>query len=371
MGTIAVASNHHHQRIDSVVHLQSASSVDRRVRESWRRCLNQHGLDPNYPKRPAVIDRAELKRRRHAIGPCFQVAAAEMQQLGAMLKVGAGIAFTDMDGVILQYQGAPAFAEIARRSGFREGAVWSESEQGTNGMGTCLIARESVVIERSDHFLKQNTDLTCFAAPVLDGVGGLSGALDISCTDLLPRTIVQALLEVAIHNIETRQLLFPRRDRFVLRFHRRREWIGTAMEGVIAFDPEGFIIGVNRDALNQLGLAQHADICGRNVKELFGFDLNEPERRLPQQLFGQSGNKIGFGLVQQPYARSLDPRAADSILRGADTLAVAEKRALLEVLDLNAWNVTKTAKQLGIGRKTLHRRINKYRLGKPSTLGQK
>ena len=78
------------------------------------------------------------------------------------------IMLTDQDGVILSYVGDPGFSATARRSGFREGVIWSEREIGTNGMGTCLMARRPIVIHRSDHFLVQNTDLTCSAAPIFD-----------------------------------------------------------------------------------------------------------------------------------------------------------------------------------------------------------
>ena len=151
------------------------------VRNSWTRCLNNYALDPQENRRPNSVDRIDLDARRERLGVLLSIARIEMEALGRLIKHSEySIMLTDRDGVILSYLGDTGFSAVARRCGFREGVVWSEQEMGTNGMGTCLMAGRPVVIHRTDHFLEQNTALTCSAAPIFDMRGELLAALDIS-----------------------------------------------------------------------------------------------------------------------------------------------------------------------------------------------
>src|SRR5215469_3314292 len=143
--------------------------VTEAVRSSWTRCLNNYSLDPYETRRPQSVERADLEARRERLGVLLAIARIEMEALGKLMQHSEySIMLTDRDGVIVSYLGDSGFNATARRCGFREGVMWSEQEMGTNGMGTCLTARRPVVIHRADHFLTQNTQLTCSAAPIFD-----------------------------------------------------------------------------------------------------------------------------------------------------------------------------------------------------------
>jgi transcriptional regulator of acetoin/glycerol metabolism len=45
-----------------------------------------------------------------------------------------------------------------------------------------------------------------------------------------------------------------------------------------------------------------------------------------------------------------------------NSLEAAEKEHILRVLELNGWNIASAARELGIGRNTLYRKIKKYNL---------
>src|SRR6185503_13948340 len=141
---------------------------------------------------------------------------------------GHSIILTDRDGVLLSYYGDPSFRHAAARAGLVPGGVWSERHGGTNGMGTCLAERTPLIVHRDQHFFARNTGLTCCAAPIFDPAGELAAVLDA----------------------------------FVVRFHSRPELVGTSSEGMLAFDAEGRIAAVDRNALFQLGCKQAADLMG-------------------------------------------------------------------------------------------------------------
>ncbi len=260
-------SQGHARLIESTVKgLAEATTIGQVVRRSWSRCLSTYSLDPQQIKKPVIVERTELEARCERIGAVLPIARIEMLGLSRqMAHTQYGIMLTDQDGVILSYVGDPAFSMTARRSGFREGAIWSEQELGTNGMGTCLLTRQPIVIHRTDHFLVQNTDLTCSAAPIFDMQGRVIAALDISGCSTTAQTHTLALVEIAAQNIENRALLHACKPYFVLRFHRCAEFISTPGEGVLAFDESGTIMGANRSALETLGYSDHKSLCGHSV----------------------------------------------------------------------------------------------------------
>jgi transcriptional regulator of acetoin/glycerol metabolism len=298
----------HARLIESVVKSRGdISGVDQAVRHSWSRCLSTYSLDPLQVKKPVIVEQTELQQRRDRIGPVLPIARIEMLALSKhMMHTQYGIMLTDHDGVILSYVGDPAFSMTARRSGFREGAVWSEQELGTNGMGTCLMTREPIVIHRSDHFLVQNTGLTCSAAPIFDPRGQVMAALDISGCSSGAQTHTLALVEIAAHNIENRAMLSMCRNYHMVRFHRCVDFVGTPGEGVLAFDEGGTILGANRSALELLGYPDHKSLCGQSV----GAVLETPLANLlhlamrhglrPEALTSRTGHQKLFAAVQPP-----------------------------------------------------------------------
>jgi len=300
----------------------------------------------------------------------------EMAALARLLNAPVGVMLTDHEGVILGYTGAANFAEIARRAGLREGAIWSEAAQGTNGMGTCLAIREPVLIEADEHFLARNVALTCCGAPILDSSGQLVGALNISGHLRLSAAPTLALVRLAVQNIENRALLAQHRRQHLLRFHPHREFISTAGEGILAIAADGRIEGANLAALEWLGMPSHAALCGQPVEQVFGLELSRLEmlhggpasaQALPQRDRGS----LCFGIVQPPQlparrsagfigAASHGASALAGALPHADALALAERKVLREVLDACRWNVSRAAMQLHLSRRTLHRKLKAH-----------
>jgi transcriptional regulator of acetoin/glycerol metabolism len=241
---------------------------------------------------------------------------------------------TDRDGVILSHVGDTGFSATARRSGFREGVMWGEREMGTNGMGTCLTTGRSVVIHRTDHFLAQNTALTCCAAPIFDMRGELLAALDISGSSSNPQSHTLALVEMAAQNVENRTLLSGCRDLHLVRFHRCAEFVSTPGEGVLAFDDQGVIKGVNRAALTLLGQRGHALVCGQRVEQVLDTNLATLMRIAAQRgyraeaLSPKVSQRRWFATVHAPDA----PRRTQVPVNGGADGAALEARGSLECL---------------------------------------
>jgi transcriptional regulator of acetoin/glycerol metabolism len=304
------------------------------IRHSWARCLQRHALDPQQIRRPAVVERGELQMRRQQLGPLLQIARIEMIGLCRhMSHTDYGIVLTDRDGVIVHYVGEPGFTAAAKRSGLREGAIWSEREQGTNGMGTCLVEQRALVVHRDEHFLAQNRELTCSAAPIFDPRGELIAALDISGRSAEAQAHTLTLAKIGAQNIENRLLLDEGHRHYLLRFHRHAQFVHSLYEGLIAFDQDGRVVGANRIALEQLGLPDHAALCNRSVDELFEnglahlmtLALHRPFRSEPLRL--KLGREPLWGAMQPPDRPStaLSSGTAPATLRsGPEPLATRD-----------------------------------------------
>ena len=321
--------------------------VDEIVRASWNRCINTYSLDPQETRRPNMVERADLQARRERLGVVLPIARIEMEGLGKLMEHSEySIMLTDRDGVILSYVGDPGFSATARRCGFREGVMWSEREMGTNGMGTCLMTRRSVVIHRTDHFLEQNTKLTCSAAPIFDMRGQLLAALDISGASSNTQTHTLALVDMAAQNVENRAFLGACKDFHLLRFHRCAEFVSTPGEGVLAFDDQGTIRGANRGALRLLGVRDHEAVCGQRVDRVLDtslaalFQLSARTGFRPEALTATLGQRRWFATVHAPatepsrratVAATASGAVASAPAAGAagpSPAAVAENRAL-------------------------------------------
>jgi len=298
----------HARLIESAMHGQViGQEIDQAVRHSWSRCLGTYSLDPLQSKKPIIVERGDLQARRDRIGSLLPIARVEMLGLSRQMQHSQyGIMLTDRDGVILCYTGDPGFSDTARRSGFREGAIWSERELGTNGMGTCLMMQRSVIIHRNDHFLVQNTGLTCTAAPIFDMRGEIIAALDISGSSDQPQMHTLALVEIAALNIENRALLEAARPHYILRFHPFPEFVSTPGEGVLVFDETGIVIGANRSALELLGFRDHESLCGKRVDAVLDTTLTQlitlsmrPSLR-PEPLAAHLGHLRLYVVVQAP-----------------------------------------------------------------------
>ena len=83
------------------------------------------------------------------------------------------LVLTDAAGIVLYERVDPAVVEDVRRAGLRLGADWSESRQGTNGMGTCIAEDRPIIVHRDEHFRACLIGLSCTAAPIHDASGAL------------------------------------------------------------------------------------------------------------------------------------------------------------------------------------------------------
>jgi transcriptional regulator of acetoin/glycerol metabolism len=281
-----------------------------------------HQLDPAVTRPPFRLTEVELGQKKEKAGPLLCAAKLLMDRLHqAVSAAGCCVLLTGDDGIPVDRRGAAGDDTTFQSWGLWTGAIWSEEHEGTNGIGTCLVEKRPLTIDRDQHFFSRNTLLSCTAAPIYDHEARLAGVLDVSScradrTDLFADLIRLAVGEAA-RRIEaeifraafgtSRIVLLPTTD-------------GTG-GGLLAIDPDDLVIGATRSARLALGLA-----ADRAFRPIPAADL----------LGGSNDATEHLGDIQRGVLQ----------------------RALLRA----EGNVSAAAKALGVSRATLHRKLKRFEL---------
>ncbi|GAB3757229.1 sigma-54-dependent transcriptional regulator EatR [Ramlibacter monticola] len=265
----------HAHRIIDVVRGGLVHATSDAVAHSWARCIQQHGLDPSQSRRPPVVGSGDLPTRQRRMAAVIDCARYEMttlyQQLG---DPELAVVLTDTDGVILHMVTSQEFERLAQPLGLEVGAVWSEAEVGTNGMGTCVAEAAPVVVQQADHFLSQYTGLTCSAVPIYDPAGQMTAVLDVSSSSVQPQKHLLLLLGMTARMIENRLIDIRFRDAHPIHFHSRPEFVYTLHEGRLVVDEGGRILAANHSAAMQLEMT-HAELRGARLEQIFQTTLDD------------------------------------------------------------------------------------------------
>ena len=204
----------------------------------------------------------------------FQHAAPVMETLyDQIVNTHSMVLLTSASGMVLHSLGDTDFLEKAQQVALTPGMDWSERSKGTNAIGTALTEQEALTVHGGQHYLAANQFLTCSCAPIYDPYGQVIGALDVTGDHRSFHHHTLALVRMSAQMIENHMFadIFPKAIR--LHFHTRSEFLGTLVEGIAVFSPEGRFISANRSAQFQLGLPFSA-LKAHTFSSLFGIPVS-------------------------------------------------------------------------------------------------
>lgn len=298
--------------------IEASGAARSRLAQSWRRSVEAHGLDPGELRAPDRLGAAALAHRRAARAQFLQAAAPRLDKLFQLVGLsGCAVLLTDADGIVLDARVRDADAQVFDGWGLAAGADWSESREGTNGIGTCLAETRRVIIHRDDHFYARNTAMSCIDAPIYGCNGQIMGALDVSSARVDQTEGFNQLIAAQV--AQTARAIEEANFRAAFRRARMIQADSDTDEAAVllAVDGDDLVIGATRKARRVFGLAPEGPLTPRPAADLLGRD----------------DGPTGF--------------------------EKAERAAILRALARAGGNVSAAARALGIGRATLYRRMKR------------
>ncbi|MFS2020732.1 sigma-54-dependent Fis family transcriptional regulator [Massilia sp. CT11-108] len=277
------AQNRHIDNVMSVaMHGTAANGANELIHNSWRRCVNDYGLDPARPKAPHIVTSATLRAHQEQIEEFMQVARVGMEQMYKRVSsLGYVLLLTDAQGVTVDYIGNDARAPDLKRAGLYLGAEWSERSAGTCGVGTCVAEQTALTCHQDDHFDPTHIPLTCSAAPLFDPEGKFLAVLDLSA---LTSPTYKESQHLALHltmmyaeMIEDANFLRHFQDRWILRLGTAWALVEVSGEIMLAYDDD-----VAPDDLLRLaraGTMGERSIVTRGSNQMFYASVKVPRPR--------------------------------------------------------------------------------------------
>lgn len=313
-------SSAHIETVIATVQSNSAAARSR-LAASWRRSMVSHGLDPAHGRAQNFLSSSNIAHRRETLGRVMVLAAPRMDRLFELVgSSGCGIALTDRDGVIIDHRFSDADTSVFEGWGLGLGADWSEASEGTNGIGTCLTEQRAVTIHRNEHFLERNTAMSCIDAPIYGHEGEIIAALDVSSARADQTKTINGMIAAMVSQTATK----IEADNFRANFADARIIVTNHDDSesavLFAVDRDDVIIGATRGARK----AYQLNICGA-LAPIPAVDL-----------FGRGAGPRGF--------------------------EKAERAAVVRALVRAGDNVSNAARDLGVSRATLYRRMKRLRL---------
>ncbi|MEK8051526.1 helix-turn-helix domain-containing protein [Ideonella sp. DXS22W] len=350
---------------------------------SWQRC-HDAGMREHETVNFELVGRAMLSELDDRWGSLVRAARPETERLASTVSgAGCAVMLFNPRGVVIDRLAHDAALHPVLRAASRVGVNVAERCVGTTAPAIALADGVPYLVGRDAHFFANVRPFFCVAAPIDSPRGERLAALDITCYDSVPGFDVYSLVVDAAMAIEN-SLFQASDDRVVVHFHPRPEMVNTALEALMEVDGSGTVVGVNRAASRLLNQPRSA-LLGRPFAQLFdrrlgalfgatlrqGGDLVEMHSRdglLVMARFecaARGGATLGAraAFATSADAADLPPglaRPPEPEARGTEaslSMREVERRTIEDALAAHDGNVSAAARQLGISRSTIYRRL--------------
>lgn len=252
------------------------------VAKSWERSLVQHGLDPHLGHNIEILTSYEIQQQLQLQEDYLRIARKGLNGLAKRIaNAGFSVVLTDETGLALDAKLPSHMKELWQDAGLMVGSSWSERDAGTNGIGTCLIERESLIIHQHEHFFTSQSPLSCSVTPIFDPLGDLKGCLNASCLGATGSKENQYLtLQMVMmygRMIENSYFRQTYRSQITMNIKETNSFSDLAQEQLLAINERGVIIGANRSAFAEYeGLLESGrQLLGCQIEEITGLTVDQ------------------------------------------------------------------------------------------------
>lgn len=298
------------------------------VRASWRRCLQEYGLDRAAKKPIERVGSNIIRDLRERMEDILQQASPVVDNVRRVAAdTNHVIMLSNAEGVVVtSWADSPGSLEIARE-GLETGSVWTEQRVGTNGIGTALVSRQPITVFGGAHFNENFSTFTCSAAPIFAPDGRVIAAFDISGRAMpgsSDGTFAQYFAREAASQVS--MLLFRNwhRNDCIVALSNEPDPMPMSVKALIATDESGCILGATQEALSLLGVPDLSEIGGRYVNDIWNVSFSDlrPLSRHSVKM----ANSDGSHTFVTAFLPKKKPNGSSSTMRYAPALPAADDR---------------------------------------------
>lgn len=147
---------------------------------SWNRC-RELGVNCQEIKKEDILTISNLRELLDVNEDLIRAGQPVLKYIFTFLKNQRYLlVISNQEGYILVTLGDPSFLDRTKKIFLSPGVNWRENLRGTNGVGTVLIEHVPVTVLGWSHYAKPVHFLDCWAAPIYNPAGELTGVLNIS-----------------------------------------------------------------------------------------------------------------------------------------------------------------------------------------------
>lgn len=247
------------------------------VQSSRSRCQDEYGLEPSL-RRP--IERVPESRIKLLLEPMAEIIAESQASLQRLRQVAKDanycVLVCDPTGVCVESYADSSESRRLAAEGLTTGSRWNERAVGTNGVGTSIVSRQSVLVCGRAHFNEQFKTYTCSASPIFAPDGSILGVLDISGRAVEAsgeHSFAFHIVREAAAAISTQIFRRIHQNDCIVALSSEPEALPLALNALIATDHSGKILGATMPALAFLRVPELSDLGGMTLEELWKVSL--------------------------------------------------------------------------------------------------
>ncbi|PIK25724.1 sigma-54-dependent Fis family transcriptional regulator [Bacillus pumilus] len=275
--------------------LLDKSRLDKRVMESWHRC-KQANVNPYLDKGQSFLEKELFSAQKKKYSLFLNTALPYLNKISQQLKESDMLALLiDADGYVLSLTGSQRTMVEARKINFMEGARWTETDVGTNAIGTALVIGEAVMINGTEHFSIASHHWSCSAAPIRDVDGTIIGVIDISCMADNKHPFMLGMASTVAYAIEREIQVQQKRREMELITHCLQQV--EAEEPYVVCNEKKQIVSASRSIRERF-----SDWYGMDVERLKGHPFVIRGKQIIQS--EQGGKMLGISLSLEEAAKS-------------------------------------------------------------------
>ena len=302
-------------------------AIREEVAASWKRCLQEHHLDPYASIQPIRLTQKEILCRCEKNHTLIEATKTFLNVLQlAVRNLGFILTLTDSDGYLLEVFGDEEIQRLAAATNFIPGCRRKEEDvAGTNSISLSLYLKKPVQITGAEHFNVNNHHWTCSTAPIFSLRNDFLGAVTLSGRAMEAHEHNLGMMIAAARAIENRiaeEDLSREKDNLNSYMD---SLLNSVSEGIIAIRNDGEVTHINKVAESMLSIPRRA-VIGKHLYKTVGIDPKfwkeffENNKGADQELALTIAGKTDFFLL------STRPIEVDRTLIGKILILTAKQR---------------------------------------------